>query len=94
MRVKGARERTFGVGDSFYEPPDSVHIVSANASQVALQSLLPFSSAIAIPLFQWPYRASLPEIDGDRAGLVNGQSYGEPRSRWEGAWPGRAVNSA
>ena len=33
MRVKGEPERTFGVGESFYEPPDGVHLVSANASQ-------------------------------------------------------------
>jgi len=32
MGVKGEPERTFGVGESFYEPPDGVHLVSANAS--------------------------------------------------------------
>jgi len=42
MRVKGARERTFGVGDSFYEPPDSVHIVSANASQSRVAKFIAF----------------------------------------------------
>jgi len=42
MRVKGARERTFGVGDSFYEPTDSVHIVSANASQSRVAKFIAF----------------------------------------------------
>jgi quercetin dioxygenase-like cupin family protein len=30
--VKGETERTYGVGESFYEPPNGVHLVSANAS--------------------------------------------------------------
>jgi quercetin dioxygenase-like cupin family protein len=32
MGVKGETERTYGVGESFYEPPNGVHLVSANAS--------------------------------------------------------------
>jgi quercetin dioxygenase-like cupin family protein len=32
MGVKGEPERTYGVGDSFYEQPNGVHLVSANAS--------------------------------------------------------------
>jgi quercetin dioxygenase-like cupin family protein len=32
MGVKGEPARTYGVGESFYEPPDGVHLVSANAS--------------------------------------------------------------
>jgi quercetin dioxygenase-like cupin family protein len=33
MQVKGQAERIYGAGDSFYEPPADVHLVSANASQ-------------------------------------------------------------
>ncbi len=33
MQVKGQQERTFAVGENFYEPPNGVHLVSANASQ-------------------------------------------------------------
>jgi quercetin dioxygenase-like cupin family protein len=32
MGVKGEPERTYGVGESFYEQPNGVHLVSANAS--------------------------------------------------------------
>ena len=32
MGVKGEPERTYGVGESFYEEPNGVHLVSANAS--------------------------------------------------------------
>jgi quercetin dioxygenase-like cupin family protein len=42
MRVKAEPEGTFGVGDSFYEPPDSVHIVSANASQSRVAKFIAF----------------------------------------------------
>ncbi len=31
-RVKGEPEATYKAGDSFYEPPNSLHIVAANAS--------------------------------------------------------------
>jgi quercetin dioxygenase-like cupin family protein len=31
-RVKGEPEATYRAGESFYEPPNSLHIVSANAS--------------------------------------------------------------
>jgi quercetin dioxygenase-like cupin family protein len=33
MRTEGGPEVMYGVGDSFYEPPNSVHLVSANASR-------------------------------------------------------------
>lgn len=33
MQVKGEREAIYKVGDSFYEAPNGVHLVSANASQ-------------------------------------------------------------
>jgi quercetin dioxygenase-like cupin family protein len=33
MQVKGQPERTYNVGESFYETPTDVHVVSANASQ-------------------------------------------------------------
>jgi quercetin dioxygenase-like cupin family protein len=32
MGVKGEAARTYGVGESFYEPPNGIHLVSANAS--------------------------------------------------------------
>ena len=32
FKLKGQQERTYGVGQVFYEPPDSVHPVSANVS--------------------------------------------------------------
>lgn len=31
MQLKGQPERVFGPGESFYESPDDVHVVSANA---------------------------------------------------------------
>jgi quercetin dioxygenase-like cupin family protein len=31
--VKGEAENTYAAGESFYEAPNSVHIVSANASR-------------------------------------------------------------
>jgi quercetin dioxygenase-like cupin family protein len=33
MQVKGQAERTYAPGDTFYEAPTDVHVVSANASQ-------------------------------------------------------------
>jgi len=33
MQVKGQPERVYGPGDTFYESPADVHVVSANASQ-------------------------------------------------------------
>jgi quercetin dioxygenase-like cupin family protein len=42
MRVKGEPERTFGVGESFYEPPDGVHLVSANASKSRAAKFIAF----------------------------------------------------
>lgn len=33
MRVKGEAERTYNAGEIFYEAPNSVHLVSANASE-------------------------------------------------------------
>jgi quercetin dioxygenase-like cupin family protein len=42
MRVKGEPERTFGVGESFYEPPDGVHLVSANASHSRAAKFIAF----------------------------------------------------
>lgn len=33
MQVKGQAERVYGVGDTFFESPTDVHLVSANASQ-------------------------------------------------------------
>jgi quercetin dioxygenase-like cupin family protein len=35
MHVKGQRERTFKPGETFFESPSDVHLVSANASQDA-----------------------------------------------------------
>ena len=33
MQVKGQPETSYRVGESFYEPPNGVHQVSANASE-------------------------------------------------------------
>jgi quercetin dioxygenase-like cupin family protein len=33
MQVKGGEEKTYRVGESFYEAPNGVHLVSANASR-------------------------------------------------------------
>lgn len=33
MQVKGERENIYKAGESFYEAPDGVHAVSANASR-------------------------------------------------------------
>jgi quercetin dioxygenase-like cupin family protein len=42
MRVQGEPEKTFGVGDSFYEAPDGVHVVSANASRTRPAKFIAF----------------------------------------------------
>lgn len=41
-QVKGRPEATYKAGDSFYEPPNGVHLVSANASQTAAARLVAF----------------------------------------------------
>jgi quercetin dioxygenase-like cupin family protein len=33
-QVQGEPEATYKVGDAFYEPPNGLHVVSANASQI------------------------------------------------------------
>jgi quercetin dioxygenase-like cupin family protein len=33
MQVKGGEEKTYHVGESFYEAPNGIHLLSANASQ-------------------------------------------------------------
>jgi len=33
MQIKGQEEHVYGPGDTFYESPTDVHLVSANASQ-------------------------------------------------------------
>jgi quercetin dioxygenase-like cupin family protein len=33
MKIKGQEERTYRTGETFYEAPNSVHLVSANASK-------------------------------------------------------------
>ncbi|HEY2038445.1 MAG TPA: cupin domain-containing protein [Edaphobacter sp.] len=35
MQVKGGAEKIYHAGDSFYEAPNGVHLLSANASQTA-----------------------------------------------------------
>jgi quercetin dioxygenase-like cupin family protein len=32
MQVEGGKETTLGVGQTFYESPDDIHVVSKNAS--------------------------------------------------------------
>ena len=42
MQVKGGQEVTLGVGETFYETPDDVHVVSRNASTTAPAKFLAF----------------------------------------------------
>jgi quercetin dioxygenase-like cupin family protein len=42
MQVKGGKPVTLGVGETFYEGPDDVHIVGRNASDTAPAKLLVF----------------------------------------------------
>lgn len=44
-RISGQEERTFKVGEMFYEPPGSVHEVSKNASQTQSAKLLALNFA-------------------------------------------------
>ncbi len=39
-QVKGGAEATYKVGETFYEPPNGVHLVSANASKTEPAKLL------------------------------------------------------
>ena len=39
-QVKGSAEESYKAGESFYEPPDGVHLVSANASKSEPAKLL------------------------------------------------------
>jgi quercetin dioxygenase-like cupin family protein len=41
-QVKGQPEAIFNIGDSFYEAPNGVHLVSANASQTEPASFIAF----------------------------------------------------
>lgn len=41
-RIKGHRETTYKAGESFYEPPHGVHLVSADASLTKPAKLLAF----------------------------------------------------
>jgi quercetin dioxygenase-like cupin family protein len=41
--VKGAQERVYGPGDTFYEAPNGVHIVSRNASSTEPTKFLAYS---------------------------------------------------
>jgi quercetin dioxygenase-like cupin family protein len=57
MQVSGAPPATLGPGDTFYEGPDDVHTVSANASATAPARLLVFmvrnrGTPISIPLHE------------------------------------------
>ena len=42
MGVKGEPERTYGVGESFYEQPNGVHLVSGNASSTRRAKFIAF----------------------------------------------------
>jgi quercetin dioxygenase-like cupin family protein len=42
MQVKGEAEQTYTAGQTFYEPPNGVHQVSANASQTEPAKFLAF----------------------------------------------------
>ena len=41
-QVKGEPERTYGAGESFFEPPNGVHLVSANASSTKPAKLVAY----------------------------------------------------
>jgi quercetin dioxygenase-like cupin family protein len=42
MQVKGGKEVTLGQGESFYETPDDIHVVSRNASSTKPAQFLVF----------------------------------------------------
>jgi quercetin dioxygenase-like cupin family protein len=42
MQVKGGKQMTLGVGETFYESPDDVHVVSKNASDTKPAKILVF----------------------------------------------------
>jgi quercetin dioxygenase-like cupin family protein len=42
MQVKGGKEVTLGPGQSFYENPDDIHVVSRNASSTKPAKFLVF----------------------------------------------------
>jgi quercetin dioxygenase-like cupin family protein len=42
MQVKGGQEVTLKAGDTFYEKPDDIHVVSKNASTTAPAKILTF----------------------------------------------------
>ena len=42
MQVEGGEKVTLGVGETFYETPDDVHVVSMNASKTEIARLLVF----------------------------------------------------
>jgi quercetin dioxygenase-like cupin family protein len=42
MQVKGGQEVTLKAGETFYEKPDDIHVVSKNASATAPAKILTF----------------------------------------------------
>jgi hypothetical protein len=55
MKVKGGKEVTLGPGQSFYESPDDIHVVSRNASSSEPAKFLVFlikqkSAPLVIPV--------------------------------------------
>jgi quercetin dioxygenase-like cupin family protein len=55
MQVEGAAPVTLGPGETFYEGPDDIHVLSANASQTKPARILVFmikdkASPVAIPV--------------------------------------------
>ena len=55
MQVKGGKEVTLGPGQSFYESPDDIHVVSRNASSSEPAKFLVFlikqkSAPLVIPV--------------------------------------------
>jgi quercetin dioxygenase-like cupin family protein len=42
MQVQGAKQITLGPGETFYETPDDIHVVSRNASKTERAKLLVF----------------------------------------------------
>lgn len=55
MQVEGAAPVTLGPGETFYEGPDDIHVLSANASQTKPARILVFmvkdkASPVSIPV--------------------------------------------
>lgn len=60
IQVKGRPEVIYHVGDSFYEGPDDVHLISANASQAAPARFIAYFTCD----HETPLSVAVPEAKG------------------------------